>query len=301
MGLPQGRLCRQPADDAQGGEAPSRHRLFWQRVRWYACTSCNDTSSSTAAAPWPTRKHKGSPPSEGLAPNRQPLIRTWDIRTSGLFRHRSRHAGTLSHSPATRLTPPPKRGVGRPFTGTSFGGQQHSTASGSIGSKAENRRQPLALRCLLCSPLGPRLMVSRSRGTIELKRWVYLRSSDGVLFSNAGQAGPLERGHPCCCSQPGSLPMHPPTHFTSLPRGRGLRQAQGEAQGPGLLLHTVGGGPCWLGGGAGWPAGAWGAADVGSGAALNPAQAPSPSHQVREGVSVGARWGRSHPEAHHAR
>ena len=49
-------------------------------------------------------RHRGSPPSPGLAPKRQTLIRTGENRTGGFgFSQRSQHAGAISHSSVTRI------------------------------------------------------------------------------------------------------------------------------------------------------------------------------------------------------
>lgn len=79
-GLPQGRLCRQLVDAAQGesDDPPNWHRLVWQRVGDTLAHRVMIQAPQPWLRPWPTRKHRGSPAPIGLTPNRQPLICTWE-------------------------------------------------------------------------------------------------------------------------------------------------------------------------------------------------------------------------------
>ncbi len=67
-GLPAGAAVPPAGRCRCRNEACCKHRLFWQRVRRYACTSCIDTSSSTAAALWPVTAQRQPSAGRALAP-----------------------------------------------------------------------------------------------------------------------------------------------------------------------------------------------------------------------------------------
>ena len=117
-GLPQGRLCRQPADAAQGTQGLRTDTDC--SGNWFGDTLAHRVMIQ-APQPWllsGLEKHKGSPAPTGLAPSQQSLKRTWDFRTGSFFSRRSQHAGTLSHSSVTGLIRPTKgRSAVWPFTG----------------------------------------------------------------------------------------------------------------------------------------------------------------------------------------
>lgn len=83
------------------GEHPNWHRLFWQRVWRYACTSCSDTSSSTEAAQLALNVAQRQPTVA------RPHDRTTSIDTHlgtldrSLFSYRAQHARALRHSSGT--------------------------------------------------------------------------------------------------------------------------------------------------------------------------------------------------------